>query len=209
MRAPEECASWEWELDGFAPPGLESALDTASRMAELLRRHGLLEPSRVEWRWFVYGVGGIGVTTGLSVMGRLDPADLAQRIQQSRPAGYPEAQAGVLTVSGTGTWFDADGEERREQDLVVLSVDPDERHLAADVAVFHDIWGHFDFKGFPHPEIHKRNAPRLAAALQELETLLGTAAEPGDATYFGRAEGYGIEMPDVIDGRGPDLTDRL
>jgi hypothetical protein len=35
------------------------------------------------------------------------------------------------------------------------------------------------------------------------------APEPGDATYFGRAEGYGIEMPDLIDGKGPDLTDRL
>lgn len=209
MRAPEECASWEWELDNVAPPGLASALSTAARMSALLRDHGLLEPNRVEWLWFVYGTGGIGIKTTLPVTGRLDPADLAQRIERSRPLGYPDAQVGNLTVSGRGTWFDAEGEQRHEQDLVVLSVDPDEYQLSADVAVFHDIWGYFDFRGVPHPEIYKRNAPRLASALAELDTLLGTTAVAGEATYFGRAEGHGIEMPDVIDGRGPDLTDRL
>jgi len=209
MRAPEECASWDWDLGHYAPPGLTSALSTAARMSALLRDHGLLEPSQVEWLWFVYGVGGIGIETTLPVRGRLDPADLAQRIERSRPSGYPDAQVGNLTVSGRGTWFDAEGEERREQDLVVLSVDPDEYRLTADVAVFHDIWSHFDFRGFPHPEIYKRNAPRLAAALAELDALLGATAVAGDATYFGRAEGHGIEVPDVIDGRGPDLTDRL
>ncbi|MFJ7946461.1 hypothetical protein ACIQ6K_22820 [Streptomyces sp. NPDC096354] len=101
------------------------------------------------------------------------------------------------------------GREHRERNLVTLAVSPDSRHLAAEVAVFHDIWGHFDFHGHPHPDVQKRNAPRLAAALQALDSLLGTTAEPGDATYFGRAEEYGIEMPDVINGRGPDLTDLL
>ena len=209
MRAPEECASWEGDLGYFALPGLTSALSTAARMSALLGDHGLLKPSQVEWLWFVYGVGGIGIKTTLSVRGRLDPADLAQRIERSRPSGYPDAQVGNLTVSGRGTWFDAEGEERHEQCLVVLSVDPDECYPSADVAVFHDIWGRFGFRGFPHPEIYKRNAPRLAAALGELDALLGTTAVAGDATYFGRAEGHGIDMPDVIDGRGPDLTDRL
>ncbi|POX43138.1 hypothetical protein C3486_02340 [Streptomyces sp. Ru73] len=209
MRAPEECASWEWELNNVTPPGLASALSTAARMSSLLRDHGLLEPNQVEWFWFVYGIGGIGIKTTLPVRGRLDPADLTRRIERSRPSGHPDAQVGNLTVSGRGTWLDAEGEERREQDLVVLSVDPDEYHLSADVAVFHDIWGYFNFRGTPHPEIYKRNAPRLASALAELETLLGRTASAGDPTYFGRADGHGIEMPDVIDGRGPDLTDRL
>ena len=73
--------------------------------------------------------------------------------------------------------------------------------------MFHDIWGCCDFRGTQHPKVQKRNAPRLAAALQELESLLGTAAQQGDPTYFGQAEGYGIETPDLIDGRRPDLTD--
>lgn len=52
-------------------------------------------------------------------------------------------------------------------------------------------------------------APRLTAALQELDVLLGTLGEPGERTYFGHAEGHGLKMPDLIDGLGPDLTDRL
>ncbi|MEU6014601.1 hypothetical protein ABZ826_11240 [Streptomyces sp. NPDC047515] len=209
MRAPEECASWEWELDDFAPPGLNSALMTATRMSELLRGHDLLEPHSLEWMWIVYGVGGVGVTTRLSVMGRLDEAELAQRIRRSHPSGFPDAEVGAISVSGRGMWLDAEGKERHESDLLALTVSPDELHLSAEVAVFHDIWGHFDFRGIPHPGIQKRNAPRLAAALHALDALLGTTAEAGDPTYFGHAEGYGIEMPDMIDGRGPDLTDRL
>ncbi|WP_431039177.1 hypothetical protein ACQYWQ_13445 [Streptomyces sp. P6-2-1] len=208
MRAPEECGSWEWELGGVAP-GLASGLEVAARMAAVLRGHGLLEPEQVEWFWFVYGVGGVGIKTVLPVRGRLDPADLRDRVEASRPSGYPDARVGDLSVSGRGVWIDADGEERSEERLVVLSVDPDERELSADVAVFHDVWGYFDFRGVPHPEIHRRNAPRLAAALGDLDALLGVKAEEGETTYFGRAEGYGIAMPDVIDGRGPDLTDRL
>ncbi|GCB49402.1 hypothetical protein SNL152K_6737 [Streptomyces sp. NL15-2K] len=57
--------------------------------------------------------------------------------------------------------------------------------------------------------MHGQNAPRLAAALNELEELLGAAAEPGEPTYFGRAVGYGVMEPEVVDGRGPDLTDQF
>ncbi|MEU9148719.1 hypothetical protein [Streptomyces sp. NPDC048349] len=39
--------------------------------------------------------------------------------------------------------------------------------------------------------------------------MLGVAAEPGEPTYYGRAEGYGLKAPDIIDGRGPDLTDTV
>ncbi|WP_257003959.1 hypothetical protein [Streptomyces sp. SA15] len=209
MRAPQECASWEWELDSFAPPGIDSALMVATRMSGLLREHRLLEPSGIEWKWLVFGRGSIGVTTKLALRGTPEAVELAQKIQECRPAGFPNAEPGVLTVVGRGKWFDAEGKERVEPDLVSLTVDPDERHLAAEVAVFHDIWGYCDFSGTPHPEVQKRNAPRLAAALQALESLLGTAAQPGDPTYFGRAEGYGVETPDLIDGRGPDLTDML
>jgi hypothetical protein len=209
MRAPEPCASREWELDGFAPPGLDSALKTAARMTAVLREHGLLEPGKLEWKWLLPGRGSIGAGTSLALKGSLDEAELGQRIQLFRPVGFPDAEVGALMVSGMGTWLDAEGREHHEADLVELTVYPDERHLAAEVAVFHDIWGYCDFMGLPHSDLQKRNAPRLAAMLQGLESLLGATAEPGDPTYFGQAEGYSIEMPDLIDGRGPDLTDML
>ncbi|MFE9098357.1 hypothetical protein [Streptomyces sp. NPDC007264] len=209
MRAPQECASWEWDLDGLAPPGLDAALMAAARMSAVLREHGLLEPARLEWKWLVIGRGSIGVTTSLTLRGTLDEAVLSQRVRECRPAAYPEAEVGALTVSGPGTWLDAEGKEHQEPDLVALTVYPDERHLGAEVALFHDIWGYCDFRGIPHPDVQRRNAPRLAAALRELESLLGRSAQPGDPTYFGHAEDHGLEMPDLIDGRGPDLTDML
>ncbi|MBA5226009.1 hypothetical protein ACH4KC_21370 [Streptomyces griseoaurantiacus] len=208
MCAPEEAASWEWELDAFAPPGLDSALATAVRMSEVLREHGLLRPDSLRWRWFAKGRGSVG-TTELAVPESPTEGELSRGIAGSRPVAHPNAEVGALRMSGTGSWFDAEGAERRERDLVVLTVYPEERHLAAEVAVFHDIWGYCDFRGEPHPKVQARNAPRLASALRALERLLGTAPEPGEATYFGRADGYGPAMPDLIDGKGPDLTDRL
>ncbi|MGW0556027.1 hypothetical protein ACWDZ6_17755 [Streptomyces sp. NPDC002926] len=210
MRAPQECASWVWELDEFATPGLESALMTAARMSAVLREHGLLEPGSLEWDWFVFGVGGLGLHTRLSLAGGpIDDAHLAQRVLQCRPVGFPDAQVSDILVSGSGTWVDAEGKHHREQRLVELTVSPDSIGLSAEVSVFHDIWGEFDFRGHPHPDVRKRNAPRLAAALQSLDSLLGVAAEPGEATYFGCAEGHAIQVPDVLDGRGPDLSDLL
>ncbi|WP_254709411.1 hypothetical protein [Streptomyces lunaelactis] len=115
----------------------------------------------------------------------------------------------ILEPGSLETRLDAEGKHHREHRLVELTVSPDSIGLSAEAAVFHDIWGEFDFRGYPHPDVRKRNAPRLAAALQALDSLLGVAAESGEATYFGRAEGYGIQVPDVLDGRGPDLTDLL
>ncbi|MFF6826012.1 hypothetical protein [Streptomyces longwoodensis] len=85
-------------------------------------------------------------------------------------------------VLGTGEWSDADGARHREERLVELTVSAEPLGLSADVAVLHDVWGPFDFRGSPHPAVHRHNAPRLAAALRELETVLGVPAEPEDAS---------------------------
>ncbi|WP_392668305.1 hypothetical protein [Streptomyces sp. LN785] len=209
LRAPRECASWAWDLDEYAAPGLESALTTAERMSAVLREHDLLEASALEWGWFIPSLGGMAATTRIPVQGPLDDPKLPLRLRSMRPVDFVEAEPGDILLSGSGIWFDADGKPRHEHRLVELTVSPEPLGLSAEVAVFHDIWGRFDFRGLPHPEVHQRNAPRLAAALQALDALLGVAAEPGEPTYFGTADGYGIKTPDVIGGRGPDLTDLL
>jgi hypothetical protein len=209
MRAPRECASWFWDLDESATPGLEAALATAARMSAVLLEHHLLEPSALEWGWFIPQLGGMAATTRIPLQGPLDDAGLPQRVRDMRPAAFPDAELGDILISGSGSWLDTEGSRHSEHRLVELSVSPEPLGLSAEVAVFHDIWSPFDFKGFPHPEVHERNAPRLAAALQSLDVLLGVAAEPGEPTYFGSADGYGVKVPDVIDGRGPDLTDKL
>ncbi|MDG9721109.1 hypothetical protein [Streptomyces sp. DH24] len=209
MRAPRECASWFWDLEDYAPPGLRSALVAAARMAEVLRKHDLLEPRSLEWSWFIPGLGGAPASTRLHLLGAIDDEQVFQRVQGMRPVGYHEAVPGDILVVGNGVWLDGEGVPRREYQLVELSVSPEELGLSAEVAVHHDVWGPFDFRGEPHPEVYRQNAPRLAAALRELEAVLGVEAEPGQPTNFGRAVGYGVDEPVVVDGRGPDFVDQL
>ncbi|MFK0258338.1 hypothetical protein [Streptomyces sp. NPDC090445] len=210
MRAPKECGSWWWDLDDVAEPGLESALRTAARMGGVLEKHALLEPLSLDWSWFQVGRGGIGIHNRLSLAGRSlgDPA-LPDALRGCRPTGHPQAEIGAVLVLGSGAWFDANGAGGREYRLVELLVSPfDEDGAWAEVSVHHDIWGPYDFRGEPHPAVHANNAPRLASALRELDQVLEVAAVPGEPTYYGRAEGYGLKAPDlIIDGRGPNLTD--
>ncbi|MFF3432355.1 hypothetical protein [Streptomyces sp. NPDC002602] len=208
MRAPKESGSWSWNLEDVEEPGLEFALMTAARMSAVLEKHALLVPASLEWDWFQTGRGGLGVHSRLNLARRsLDEPALPDALRACRPTGHPQAEIGGILVLGSGTWFDADGERHREYRLVELMVAPYETDLWIELSVHHDIWGQCDFRGEPHPATHANNAPRLASALQELDQVLAVAAEPGEPTYYGQAEGYGLSAPDIIDGRGPDLTD--
>lgn len=210
MRAPRECGSWFWDLDDVVEPGLESALSTAGRMSAVLQKHALLEPDALEWNWFQVGKGGLGIHSRLDLVRRSpgDPA-LPDELRACRPTGHPQAEMGGILVLGSGAWFDASGTRQKEYRLVELMVSPDEIGPSAELSVYHDVWGLCDFQGEPHPAVHATNAPRLASALQELVQVLGAEAEPGEPTYYGRAEGHGLKAPDTIDGRGPDLTDAV
>ncbi|WP_237531515.1 hypothetical protein [Streptomyces sp. SID3212] len=210
MRAPQPCASWFWDLDDVTEPGLEQALKTAGRMAGVLGRYGLLEPVALEWGWFAVGTGGLGIRTRFTLAGQsLDSVDLPGQLRACGPVGHPSAEMSDLLVVGSGTWVDAEGKEHRESRLVELTVSPDPIGPSAGLSVHHDVWAAFDFHGRPHPAVRENNAPRLANALGELERLLGVPGEGGEPTYFGVAEGYGLAVPDVIDGLGPDLTDLM
>ncbi|MBP2402885.1 hypothetical protein JO379_002354 [Streptomyces syringium] len=210
MRSPRECGSWFWDLDDVAEPGLESALRTAGRMGAVLQKHALLEPDSLEWNWFQVGKGGLGIHSRLDLVRRsLDDPALPDDLRACRPTGHPQAEMGGILVLGSGAWLDASGTRHNEYRLVELMVSPDEIGPSAELSVYHDVWGRCDFRGEPHPAIHAANAPRLASALQELVQVLGVEAEPGEPTYYGRAEGHGLKDPDIIDGRGPDLTDAV
>lgn len=207
-RAPREGGSWFWDLDDVAEPGLESALRIAGRMSAVLQNHALMEPDALEWHWCQTGKGGLGIHSRLDLVSRsLDDPALPDALRACRPTGHPQAEMGAIHVLGSGVWFDASGTRHREYRLVELMVSPDDIGPSAELSVYHDVWGPCDFRGEPHPAIHAANAPRLASALKDLVHVLGVEAEPGESTYYGRADGHGLKAPDIIDGRGPDLTD--
>ena len=146
----------------------------------------------------------------LFVFTPLDDPSFPDKVLGSRPSAFPDAEVDDLHVVGPGTWVDAGGEAHEEPRLVELAVSPDPLGPTATLAVHHDIWNWFDFSGHPHPEVHDQNAPRLAAALRELNSALGVTPELGEPTYFGSALAFGIAVPDARDdGMGPDLTDKL
>ncbi|MBB5933928.1 hypothetical protein [Streptomyces zagrosensis] len=209
-RAPESCGAWIWELEEYAPAGLGNALLVAAEVASVLERRRLHKASALRFDWYAKEGGGTGFASQLSLRTPLSDRRLTQRIRDAQPVGVPEAEVGDITVLGSGEWLDEQGVPHSEVNLISLITSPDPTGLAIELAVCHDVWMQNDFRGRPHPELYQRNAPRLAAALEELDTVLGVTAFPGEPTYFGIAEGHGIAMPDLDkDGFGPDLTDKL
>ncbi|MFE7098909.1 hypothetical protein [Streptomyces erythrochromogenes] len=204
MRAPKESGSWTWILDDMTGSVLEFALATGARMSAVLAKHDLLDLHALEWAWSHAGRTG---TAGHSRLGVSASSLAGPALPDRLRACHPQARIGSIALLGDGAWFDAAGERHREHQLVELYVSLDETDIWVELSVHHDVWGHCDFRGRPQPLIHANNAPRLAAALMELEQVLGVAAEPGEPTYYGSAEGYGLAAPDIIDGLGPDVTD--
>ncbi|MFI2430766.1 hypothetical protein [Streptomyces sp. NPDC018693] len=211
MRAPRERGSWYWDLDSFAEPGLESALSVAAHMCDVLARLELLTPLQIEYGWSVLGAGTTGITSTL-VLAKTPLGDprLPERVRGSRPAAHPAAIITDFNVLGSGTWIDAGGQSLTEYRLLDLSLWTAPSGLSAELSVHHDIWSRYDFAGRPHPEIHRNNAPRLAAALADLTELLGMLPEPGERTFFGAStvEGVANSEPDE-NGLGPDVSSRL
>ncbi|MDG4856784.1 hypothetical protein P8605_01145 [Streptomyces sp. T-3] len=210
LRAPKECGSWFWDLEGATPSGTVPALRVAANVTQVLQRHQLLTPQKIEYDWYVPGSGYTGVMSTLLVFTPLDDAGLPDKVLGSRPSAFPAAEIQEIRVIGSGKWIDADGDAHTEPQLVDLSVTTDEFGPMASVSVHHDVWSWFDFSGRPHPQVQRNNAPRLSEALFELNSLLGIEAETGESTYFGSAVGFGISTPDADEnGLGPNLTKKL
>lgn len=135
---------------------------------------------------------------------------LSERIMSSQPAGFPDSYAGQIEILGSGYWINADGERKREEQLVNVSllVTPDDISVA--LGVRHDIWMWFDFSGRPHQSIYNNNKLRLSETLKEISEVLKTDIIPGDPTYFATPEEDGIATPTPSpDGFGRDETHML
>lgn len=216
MRAPKHVGSWYWDLEEITPTGpapelIAATLAAAAKITEVLKTADLLSVNKIEYSWRVPQHQWPSLRSVLFIpVTPLDDPKLLETILGTRPSAFPSAVINNLYISGMGTWFNTDGEPRREPELVNLSLSPNPLGISADVDVHHDIWGWFDFSGRPHPEVYHRNAPRLEAALRDITALFGVEPEIGEPTYFGHALGFGISTDDADDnGMGLDVTDHL
>ncbi|MDA2810518.1 hypothetical protein O4J56_07700 [Nocardiopsis sp. RSe5-2] len=215
LRAPEPAGSWEWFFDtGKVEAGFADSLSMLAVVAGVIRRHGLLTVDAVEICWeYPRGRRRPRDWRTVPVCGAVDSSECAESLLATRPDSDPAyAELLLLQAHGSGTWIDAQGGAHTESDLLLVETMPLDEKVAVDVSVYHDIWAPHAFNGAPHPELHAANAPRLAAALKEIESTLQTPINPGEVTYFGAVEGYGIVEPepdDLDDGWDIDRTDQI
>lgn len=212
LRAPSEVGSWLWYVETSRNAEISDSLVIIAKVASVLKKHELLNINLVEVCWSEYGKGKIGIRTRVSANVPFDSSAYENFVQQSRPSGFPSAYAAHIDAVGAGTWIDSNGRRRREVQLVNLMVSPDPDEIQVEISVHHDIWSRYDFSGYPHPDVHGQNAPRLAAALEEVEKTLQVETENGEGTYFGVSEGFWIKPPDpedLVDGLAMNATDRL
>ncbi|WP_083932613.1 hypothetical protein [Nocardiopsis halophila] len=214
LRAPEPAGSWEWFFDtGKVEAGFADSLSVLEVVARVLHRHGLLTVDAVEICWeYPRGRRRPRDWRTVPVCGAVDSPECAESLLATRPQDVSDAEMLLLRVHGNGTWIDAQGNAHTEADLVIAETMLLDEDVAVDVSVHHDVWAPHAFNGAPHPEVHAANAPRLAAALKEIESTLQTPINPGEVTYFGAVEGYGIFEPepgDLDNGWDIDRTDRI
>lgn len=209
LRAPESVGAWLWFVVPDGAPDTAAVLAPLAEAAAVLREHGLLHLESVDAVWEHPRGGRIDDLRTVPVPGGAITESLVRDIEETRPSQSSEARLKLVRTHGSGTWVDGSGTARTEDDLVVLESMPVLDEISLEAAVHHDVWARYAFSGIPHPQVYDANAPRLAAALQGIETVMGTKTEPGDSTGFGRVQGYGIQDPepdDIEDGRAPDLT---
>lgn len=198
-------ASWEWTQETPGGRDLLLGASIASKAAQVLSARKLLSVKRVEISWNHKGKGhiGIGSIISISPSGKIDADALLARIADSQPKSYPNSRAYRIYMKGPGSWINAQGEEKTEPRLVDFAVDVHAFGVSGVLSVIHDIWSWYDFSGNPHPLVYQNNAPRLTAAIREIEDSIGVITEPGEATFYAEPEQYGIKYyPPDEEGKG-------
>jgi hypothetical protein len=109
----------------------------------------------------------------------------------------------TVRIDCPGLWEESGGRYRAEK-LFNINVDMwGDSLLAVTLETYSDAWLTVDTRDRDQPDVHAANAPRLAAALQEISALLGTPLVPGDANRFATPTETGFEDP-RIDGPAYD-----
>ncbi|MEZ4462940.1 MAG: hypothetical protein R3F43_00105 [bacterium] len=97
-------------------------------------------------------------------------------------------QWGTLDIHGSSVIASPLG-ERALQGVLGLTVAAESFGNSISIWTRSDVWMPYDLQARPHPEVAALNAPRLKAALEAVERMLGVTALSED-TRFAKVDGY-------------------
>jgi hypothetical protein len=210
FRAPIEVGSWSWDIDFQGWPKVDDLLSCLGETVPVLEEEELLRVSDVSVRW--RGKGGEGVKINYPVGSVVNESGALEPVHVELPSGISDPVVSTIDLIGPGVWFHEDGGRHETNQLVVVFVTSAPGAIGFVLQVHHDIWSSYAFDGTPHSTIREKNAPRLARAIEGIEEVFRIEAEPGEPTYFGTSDRYGVRDPrpeEIFDGRGPDKTEQF
>jgi hypothetical protein len=192
-----------WFLERDDQPAMDYDETVLAQVAELtaeaarvLRAHELLvAPRLVLTNWVDAGDGAVDadpVEVRLDTTERLAEVVLADARRRGRLSMR-------LELSGQSLLFDAAGRGSMVPGAVAL-------HgfaftvVAAEISTYVDAWLPYDLGAAAQPEVHERNAPRLAAALEELAALPGVSTSDLGPSRYAMVAGFELDNLRDLDG---------
>lgn len=119
---------------------------------------------------------------------RIGTTPLAPRSALAQTVAQAEAFDGdfitIIRVECPGLWLEPGFKYRAEKLFAIHLEVWGGRLLAVTLETYSDAWLTMDTRNREQPEVYAANAPRLAAALQAISALLGTAPVPGDENHY-------------------------
>ena len=188
---------------------LHQLLEMCQSAALVLEEHDLLRPTKVVF------AGWLRPNTDTVATVRVEEPDVAvpipreidsrgliahcekilDELEQKRSFLYPTD----LYILGAGVVLDADGQEREQPDVTWLWGKTLDAHIV-DVCTQSDAWLPYTLLAQPQPEVWRLNAPRLEAALQEIQKRLGILPYINGDSDHAVIDGFHLKNHTDIDG---------
>ncbi|WP_030546048.1 hypothetical protein [Streptomyces albus] len=199
MITTDPTGDWSWDItpvSGAARP--RPTVEIAGAIRDVLADHDLSSsPERAD-----FTVRPLSEMRDVRVDGRnvvLEADPLKPGTALSAAVAQAESLDGEFLVSlrarCPGFWWEAGVRHRAEQ-LFAIQVQMWGADLIdVTLETYSDAWLTQDTRGREQAAVHADNAPRLAAALKEISTLLGTVPVPGDPNRYTTPTETGFEDP--------------
>lgn len=215
VRFGREVASWSFEdRDHIVTPlsrkSLDEMLALCQSAAEVLEAHDLLHATTVDisaWLRDVGGKMGYAASENGSTLtfrpGEVPARELAKRsdelmrLVEAEHGGFRYPRS--FLIRGEGTVFDAAGTPVPLPDVMWIACGTADHHILT-VGTQCDAWLPATLRAEPQPEVWRRNAPRLEAALRALEERLGLELEWDEVSRYAVNKGYHLVNHSAADG---------